>query len=313
LGTNPWLFTFFLYLATPFLQKMMNLSLYGRAFATGSPDPIREIIALLQARQVAFSMYRPFRDFLQTACHIDLSATPTFEQLPPPGTDCLISIGGDGTFLGCLPHVRNSGIPVVGINWGRLGFLSAASFEALPDTIDEILAQKYTIEERALLEINCEALPDTIYPYALNEVGVQRHSPAMMGVHVQLNNDTLPTYWSDGLLVATPTGSTAYSMSVGGPIVVPSSRSLILSPIAPHNLSVRSLVVADDVVVSITVETRESNAFLTIDNQLIEINSGTKLTVRKANFALRVVRLPGNNFFDTIREKLSWGKDNRNM
>ncbi len=291
----------------------MNIALYGRAFPTHFSGRISEMIALLHTRRVTLSVYRPFYDFLKEAYALDMLGAATFEQLPPAGTDCLISIGGDGTFLGSLQHVRHSGIPVVGINDGRLGFLSAASLDLLPETIDALLTKNYTIEERTLLHVESDILQGHhAYPYALNEVAVQRHSPAMIGVHVRLNDDTLPAYWADGLLVATPTGSTAYSMSVGGPIVVPQSKSLIISPIAPHNLNVRSLVVSDDTTLSITVEARESNVFLTIDNQLIEIPSGTGLTIRKATFPLRVIRLHNSNFFDTISEKLSWGKDNRN-
>jgi len=291
----------------------MKIALYGRVITADFSAQIRETIALLQAQKASVAVYRPFYDFLQQTYCIEMPHAIPFDALPPAGTDCLISIGGDGTFLRSLPHVRDSGIPVVGINHGRLGFLSAASFEALPQTIAAILEKRYTIEDRSLLEVQSDALGSDIYPYALNEVAVQRHSPAMIGVQVQLNSDTLPVYWADGLLVATPTGSTAYSMSVGGPIVVPQSRSFILSPIAPHNLNIRSLVISDDTVMSLAVETRNSNAFLTIDNQLIEINSGTRLTVRKAGFSLRVVRLHGSNFFDTLGEKLSWGKDNRNL
>ncbi len=290
----------------------MTIALYGRPFSSDGSAQMQQLFALLQARGVAFSINRPFYDFLQNAYDINIPEVTTFSELPPAGTDCLVSIGGDGTFLGCLPHVRDSGIPVLGINFGRLGFLSAASFDKLSETLDSLIGQRYTIEKRTLLEVQSSALPKQVYAYALNEVGIQRHSPAMIGVHVQLNNDILPTYWSDGLLIATPTGSTAYSLSVGGPIVVPQSKSFVLSPIAPHNLSIRSLVISDDTVLTVTVETRESNAFLTIDNQLIEIEPGTKITVRKAAFALHVIRLHGSNFFDTIREKLSWGKDNRN-
>ncbi|MDR3133173.1 MAG: NAD kinase [Prevotellaceae bacterium] len=290
----------------------MKIALYGRAFTTDLSAQVHSAITLLRARAVAFSIYRPFYDFLQQAYDLTIPDAVTFDGLPPEGTACLVSIGGDGTLLGSLQHVRDSGIPVIGINQGRLGFLSAASLEAFPQVLEAILGKKYTIENRTLLAVKGAILPGTVYPYALNEIGIQRHSPAMIGVHVQLDGEKLPTYWSDGLLVATPTGSTAYSMSVGGPIVVPQSKSFIISPIAPHNLNVRSLVISDDTLLDITVETRDSNAFLTIDNQLIEINSGARFTVGKAGFTLRIIRLHGSNFFNTMRDKLSWGRDNRN-
>jgi len=294
------------------IMGTMTIALYGRPFSADCSAQMQQLLALLQARGVTFSIYRMFYAFLQRMYGWDIPDVQLFDQLPPAGTDCLMSIGGDGTFLGSLPHVRDSGIPVVGINLGRLGFLSAAPFDSLPETLDALLAQQYTIEERTLLEVQSDALPSGVYAYALNEVGVQRKTPAMIGVHVQLNAETLPTYWADGLLIATPTGSTAYSMSVGGPIVVPQSKSFVLSPIAPHNLGIRSLVISDDTKITLTVEARDSNAFLTIDNQLIEIKAGTTFMVRKAGFALRVIRLHDSNFFDTIRKKLLWGEDNRN-
>ena len=291
----------------------MKIALYGRGFTTNCSAQFNELIALLQARNVALSFYRPFYDFLQDACHLEVSSVETFETTPPAETDCLLSIGGDGTFLRSLQHVRDSAIPVAGINFGRLGFLSAASFDDLPKTIDAILDKKYNIEERSLLEVKSDILPSDIFAYALNEVGVQRRSPAMISVHVQLNDDSLPTYWADGLLIATPTGSTAYSMSVGGPIMSPTTKSFVLSPIAPHNLNIRSLVISDDTVLSITAESRDDTVFLTIDNQLIEIPSGTKIGIQKAPFNFHIIRLHGSNFFNTICEKLSWGKDSRNL
>ncbi|MDR2362567.1 MAG: NAD kinase [Prevotellaceae bacterium] len=290
----------------------MNFAIYGRAFTADCSEQVNALIALLRERRIDFSMFAPFYDFLCRSYAMRIPRVPLFTELPPKATDCLLSIGGDGTFLGSLQHVRHSGIPVAGINCGRLGFLSAASFDELPEAIEALVQEKYTIEDRTLLEVQCDDLPDTIYPYALNEIGVQRHTPAMINIHIRLNDDLLPAYWADGLLVATPTGSTAYSMSVGGPILVPQSKSFVLSPISPHNLSIRSLVITDDTVVTLMVETRHTTAFLTIDNQLVEIPSGARFIIRKAAFTVRIVRFHGAKFFDTIREKLSWGKDYRN-
>ena len=291
----------------------MKIALYGRGFTTNCSAQFNELIVLLQARNVALSFYRPFYDFLRDACHFEVSSVETFDTMPSADTDCLLSIGGDGTFLRSLQHVRDSAIPVAGINFGRLGFLSAASFDDLPTTIDAILEKKYSIEERSLLEVKSDILPPDIFAYALNEVGVQRRSPAMISVRVQLDDNSLPTYWADGLLIATPTGSTAYSMSVGGPIMSPTTKSFVLSPIAPHNLNIRSLVISDDTVLSITADSRDDTVFLTIDNQLIEIPSGTKIGIQKALFNFHIIRLHGSNFFNTICEKLSWGKDSRNL
>jgi NAD+ kinase len=290
----------------------MKIALYGRVFTTDFSVQIHELIALLHERGVDFSVYEPFGEFLRQSYSVNLSGVTLFNDMPPAGSDCLISIGGDGTFLRSLKRVRDAGIPVIGINSGRLGFLSAAAFHALPSILDALLQRQYSIEERTLLEVQSEALPPDFFAYALNEAGIQRLCPAVIGIRVQLDGVQLPTYWSDGLLVATPTGSTAYSMSVGGPIIMPQAKSFIISPIAPHNLNIRPLIIADDSVLSLTVESRSGNTFLTVDNQLFEIRSGAVVTVRKAPFTFRTIRLHGATFFDTLSEKLSWGRDNRN-
>lgn len=229
------------------------------------------------------------------------------------GTDIFVSVGGDGTFLSSAAMIGSRGIPVLGVNLGRLGFLS----ENTPDeVVGEVLAGKYTIEERTLLKAvfagaGAESLED-LYPYALNEITLHRAGPAMLGVDVSIDDNPLPTYWADGLLVATSSGSTAYSLSVGGPIVMPESKVLIVSPISPHNLNVRPLVVPDTSRISLSLRARDEKVFLTVDNRSLEVPKGLRMEVSMAQFSLKRVRLYGSNFIKALTSKLFWGEDIRN-
>lgn len=221
-------------------------------------------------------------------------------------TEMVLAVGGDGTFLSSLQLVRDSGVPVLGVNLGRLGFLSENRPEA---ALGALLSGTYSIEDRCLLKVDSM---DMDWPYALNEVSISRRGAAMLGVDVTIDGNTLPTYWADGLLVATSSGSTAYSLSVGGPIVMPDSKVLIISPIAPHNLNVRPLVIPDSSRIELSFRARESRLNFTIDNRTFEIDARKKLTISVAQFSLKRVRLADSNFFNALTSKLYWGEDLRN-
>ncbi|MCX4333276.1 MAG: NAD(+)/NADH kinase [Bacteroidales bacterium] len=228
-------------------------------------------------------------------------------------TDFLLSIGGDGTFLSAAKLVGDRGIPVLGVNLGRLGFLS----ENRPDAVAEALVSgEYTIENRTLLKASLSRVTGSGdvdgWPFALNEMTVHRSGAAMLGVDVSIDGVLLPTYWADGLLVATSSGSTAYSLSVGGPIVLPESKVLIISPIASHNLNVRPLVVPDTSEISISLRSRDRKVMLTMDNRTVEIDRDMEMTVSMAQFSLRRVRLNSSNFINALTGKLFWGEDIRN-
>ena len=230
-----------------------------------------------------------------------------------PGTDLFVSVGGDGTFLSSAAIVGDAGIPVLGVNLGRLGFLSENTVD---EAVDEIMSGKYSIEERSMLKAVFtdgagDGLQD-ICPYALNEITVHRAGPAMLGVDVSIDGNPLPTYWADGLLVATSSGSTAYSLSAGGPIVMPESKVLIVSPIAPHNLNVRPLVVPDTSNISLSLRARDEKVFFTIDNRSMEVSTGLKMEISRAQFSLKRVRLSSSNFIKALTTKLFWGEDIRN-
>ncbi|MCK5535553.1 MAG: NAD kinase [Bacteroidales bacterium] len=231
----------------------------------------------------------------------------------PEHYDFFISIGGDGTFLEAVTYVRDSGIPVVGINSGRLGFLANISKNEIANSIEAIVQNKYKIEKRTLLELETEMNLFGEDNYALNELTIhKKDSSAMITVHTFMNDEFLNSYWSDGLIVSTPTGSTAYSLSVGGPLVLPNSQNFIISPIAPHNLTVRPLVIPDKFELTLEVEGRNKQFLLALDSRSVFINEGIQLKVKKASFELSVLKLPGQTYYKTLRNKLMWGVDNRN-
>ncbi len=235
----------------------------------------------------------------------------SWEDLPDD-TALFLSLGGDGTFLQSLTFVRDRGIPVAGVNFGRLGFLTAVRADAGGDWIDALLSGRYNVEERSLLRVVCAALPDGFYPFALNEVAVQRRGTSMLQIHVRIDGRELPTYWADGLVLSTPTGSTAYNLSVGGPVVMPSSDVMVIAPIAPHNLNVRPLVVPIEAAVEFTFHSREEDALITLDNRSCVIPSGTTVSLARGRYGLRYVSLSDDNFISALSTKLFWGADKRN-
>ena len=235
----------------------------------------------------------------------DVKAGQTLEE----GTDMLMSVGGDGTFLTASMLVAQSGVPVVGVNLGRLGFLSENRPE---DVADALLAGDYTLENRSLLEAYVEGYEGSEV-HALNEITVHRNGAAMLAVEVTIDGIALPAYWADGLIVSTSSGSTAYSLSVGGPIVLPQSKVLILAPIAPHNLNIRPLVIPDSSEIRLRTHSRDGKAIFTIDNRTVEIPSGTEVNVSLARFSLRRVRFNNSDFINALTEKLYWGEDVRNI
>ena len=236
-----------------------------------------------------------------------------------PDTDMVLAVGGDGTFLSAASLVAQRGVPLLGINLGRIGFLSEYNPQ---EALARLADGQYTLEDRSLLRVDIapaasvSASQDTPlpeWPYALNEVGVLRKGAAMLGVDVRVDGVRLPTYWADGLLVATSSGSTAYSLSVGGPIVMPESKVWILSPVAPHNLNVRPLVIPDSSTLDITFQSRDEQVSLSLDNRLYTLSPESSLHISMAPFSLKRVRLAGSNFIGALTDKLYWGEDLRNI
>lgn len=272
----------------------MKIAVYSRNQALKEEPRMRAMLSWLQ--NAGFSFY-------------DINSSSDIL----PGTDLLMSVGGDGTFLSASKRVGDSGIPVLGINLGRLGFLSEYSPE---EACEALLSGTYTFEDRELLktEIHGEILGSgsTFSPYTLNEISVHRSGAAILGIDVALDGNLLPTYWADGLLVATSSGSTAYSLSVGGPICSPDSKVLIIAPIAPHNLNVRPLVVPDSTKISISMRSRDENVMMSMDNRSVIISPEARIEVEVAQFSLKRVRLENSGFIKALTTKLFWGEDIRN-
>jgi NAD+ kinase len=224
----------------------------------------------------------------------------------------MVSVGGDGALLNSINIIRDSGVPVVGINIGRLGFLANVAKEHINTFIEKLLAEEIEFEERTLINLTTNGLSNLSFPYSLNDVVIRKITAGLMTVHSWCDDEYLNTYWADGLIVATPTGSSAYSMSVGGPIVAPQSRNFIISPIAAHSLSVRPLVIPDDVTLKFKVECREDNGrfALSLDWKTIECDIDTEIVLKRAEFKIKIAKLA--SFYTTLRNKLMWGVDKRN-
>ena len=220
----------------------------------------------------------------------------------------VISIGGDGTFLKAARRVGNKGIPILGINTGRLGFLADVSPEEMEETIEEVYQNHYTVEERSVLQLLCDDKHLQNSPYALNEIAIlKRDSSSMISIRTAINGAHLTTYQADGLIIATPTGSTAYSLSVGGPIIVPHSKTIAITPVAPHSLNVRPIVICDDWEITLDVESRSHNFLVAIDGSSETCKETTRLTIHRADYSIKVVKRFNHIFFDTLRTKMMWG------
>jgi NAD+ kinase len=227
--------------------------------------------------------------------------------------DFLISLGGDGTLLDSVTLVRDKSLPVVGINFGRLGFLASIGRDELVDAVKALARRSYIIDRRSLIHLDSNIPLFNDVPYALNEFAIhKRDISPMIKIHTYINGELLNTYWADGLILSTPTGSTGYSLSVGGPVVFPETGSFVLTPIAPHNLNVRPIVIPDNTIVSFEVESRADEIICALDARREWVDKNVLLAVRKENFSIHLVRLNENNFLQTLRNKLSWGLDKRN-
>lgn len=226
--------------------------------------------------------------------------------------DLVISIGGDGTFLRTSSVIGKKNIPILGINAGRLGFLADVSNEDLEQTFSDIFSGNYRIEHRSQLELSTEHKSFKGFNYALNEIAIMKQDTAsMITVHAHIDDEYLTSYEADGIIIATPTGSTAYSMSVGGPILIPTASNIVISAIAPHSLSNRPLVITDDSIITLEVESRSDSFLISLDGRSNIFNTGTKLTIKKADFELNVIKRKDNTYYKTLRNKLMWGVDPR--
>jgi NAD+ kinase len=292
----------------------MKIAIYGKSFNEDFDESIRLLFTKLSVQKVDTYFYAKFAEYLQNEKGIDPKASGIFDSYLSldKEMDCMLSIGGDGTFLETVSIIGDKNIPIIGFNTGRLGFLSNIAKAEIIESIDAILQGKTSIEERTLLEVDSGGLLFRNSKYAFNEITIQKTRTSMISIHAWVNGEYLNTYWADGVIVSTPSGSTAYSLSVGGPIISPDSGTFIISPIAPHNLTVRPIIIPDSSEITLKAESRD-NILQASADYLSEVYSGKlELKLRKAPFTVKILRLDTNSFFSTLRNKLMWGADKRN-
>lgn len=229
--------------------------------------------------------------------------------------DVMLTIGGDGTILRAITFVRDLNIPILGINVGRLGFLAMAQKDEIKDVLHSLRTKSYKISERSVIEAvtSDDKKPISDINFALNEITVTRKNTAsMITIDTEINGEFLTSYWADGLIISTPTGSTGYSLSCGGPVIIPDAKNLVITPIAPHNLNARPLVIPDNTEIKLSISGREKRYFVSLDSRIETLSNKVSITIRKANFTIKMIRLEKESFINTLRNKLLWGEDNRN-
>jgi NAD+ kinase len=292
----------------------MKIAIYGRPTQDNISEHIQFLFDKLNECKADVFIFEPFYQFLVKKLTLP-GSVKTFKTNVDlkHGVDYMLSLGGDGTFLETVIYVRDSGIPILGINTGRLGFLANVAKTEISSAIDSLTKKKYTLETRALLNLTTASNLFGDVNYALNELTVmKKDSSAMITVNAYINGEYLNSYFADGLIIATPTGSTAYSLSCGGPLVMPGSQNFVITPIAPHNLNVRPLVISDNNVITLKITGRSSHYMVSLDSRSEVIDSSIELTLKKADFYVNFIKLENQSFFSTIRNKLLWGLDKRN-
>jgi NAD+ kinase len=293
----------------------MKVAIYGHSSDVNTSEHIQLLFDKLNQHNAELLIYEPFYQFIKSKLNITGSIKTFISHTDLVGrVDYLLSLGGDGTFLETLTCIRNSNIPILGINTGRLGFLANVAKTEISSAIEALVNKKYSIEKRSLLSVtSSSAKLFADVNYGLNELTIlKKDSSSMITIHTYINGDYLNSYFADGLIIATPTGSTAYSLSCGGPLIMPGSENFVITPIAPHNLNVRPLVISDNNVITLKVEGRSTHYLASLDSRSEVIDSSIELTVQKADFNLHLIKLENQNFFNTIRNKLLWGLDKRN-
>jgi len=292
----------------------MKIALFGKVFNDSFNSVVYDLLKKFYDNGVSIIINTPFEQYLLKEKKFAFTFEGNFNNSDDLHSDIelMVCVGGDGTFLEAITIIRDKGIPIVGINSGRLGFLANIAACEVSATINHILKKNYTIEERSLVRLNSKLTLFDDFPYALNEFTLQKTSSSLIAIQVAINNEYLTTYWSDGLIISTPTGSTAYSLSLGGPLVTPQSEVFVITPIAAHNLNVRPLVIPDSSELKITVSGRTDLYLTTLDSRSAKCDIGNEITITKSPFKIKTIKLPDISFYSTLRNKLMWGADKRN-
>jgi NAD+ kinase len=293
----------------------MKVAIYGRVTERNLPPALQGLFDKLEKNGCDILINADYQKYLESQFSIGkrVKVLDDFNAIRGQA-DFLLSLGGDGTILETIAYVRNSGIPILGINTGRLGFLAGVTVEeAVLHAVERLKERKFFIDKRSLLKLETKQNLFGEINFALNEFTVQRkETSAMMTIHTSINGEFLNSYWADGLIISTPTGSTAYSLSCGGPLMVPDAKSFVITPLSPHNLNVRPLIVPEDSVITLKVEGRSPHHLATLDARSEVFTEDVELTIRKEDFKISLIRFSDHHFFNTIREKLIWGHDARN-
>lgn len=292
----------------------MKIAVYGNQFSKEASSYVEHLFNLLIEKGVQVSVNKSLADFIKQYFLLNKKVVIRDKNLlMEADTDFLISVGGDGTILDTITTVRDSNVPILGVNTGRLGFLANNTKEEIESSINSLISGDFKIDSRTLLSLTSNVNQFGEDNFALNEFTLhKKDSSMMMTVHVFVNGEFLNSYWADGLIVATPTGSTAYSLSCGGPLLSPGSDNFVITPIAPHNLNLRPLVVKDDVEILLKMEGRDKEFLTTLDSRSQTVRKDAIITLKKANFNINLIQFKHQNFFSTIRNKLYWGRDVRN-
>ncbi|MFC5409722.1 NAD kinase [Larkinella bovis] len=294
----------------------MKIAIHGRNIVEEASPFIQSMFDELSRRQIEVQLSEVYRSFLDSAGIFHHSTLTYTSYRNIFDADFAFSLGGDGTLLEVLTHAGPRGIPIVGINIGRLGFLTTISPEkpeSFPGLLQALAVGNYRLDERALINLQSDEDLFEGVPFGLNDVTITKtETSSMITVHTYLNGDFLNSYWADGLIISTATGSTGYSLSCGGPLLLPHNSNFIVTPISPHNLNVRPMVVPDSAQLSFEVESRSNTFLVSVDSRFRTVNTGTRLGVRKENFVARLVKMSDDTFLNTLRSKLNWGWDIRN-
>ncbi len=293
----------------------MQVVIFSKTVKEQDLPHVQHLFDTLAESGIAAYVYGPYLEALRPHIHFkrDVGVFEGFLDFAVKKFDFFITLGGDGTILHATTVVRNSGVPILGINLGRLGFLATVEKRQIRHAISRLIRGMYDIEERSMiyLESNLPVFGDM--PYALNDFTLlKRDTSSMITVHAFINGAYLNSYWADGIIVATPTGSTGYSLSCGGPIIFPNSGNFVITPVAPHNLNIRPIVISEDSVISFEIEGRAENFLCTLDSRFEMIGCNHQLAVRRNDFCTQLVRLQDISFLDTLRNKMNWGQDRRN-
>ncbi|MCS3801901.1 NAD kinase [Niastella sp. OAS944] len=292
----------------------MKVAIYSRVIDEDQYNKVQQLLDELDKENITPVIYQPFYEMIQSSVRFSEKTTVFSDSNDlTESIDFAISLGGDGTLLDTVTLVRDKNIPVLGINFGRLGFLASIGSKELHIAVQSLVKRTILIDKRSLIHLDASKPLFGDVPYGLNEFAIHKTDTSpMIKIHTYLNGEFLNTYWADGVIVATPTGSTGYSLSCNGPVVFPESSSFVITPVAPHNLNVRPIIVPDDNIISFEIEGRTDHFICALDSRKELVDKKVQLAVRRESFTLSLVRLNENNFLQTLRNKLSWGLDTRN-